>query len=372
MEEKKVIITCPIHGDFEQCPEKHLKGFGCPVCSGRDGITTEKFIKRAKEIHGNKYDYSKVDYKDNKTKVTIICPKHGEFEQAPSNHLRSCGCRKCYFEGRSIYNKEKVFELGRKFTTRSEFSKKEGTAYRIALKNGWLEEMTHWELPKRPKIDMITTNNLIYCYEFPDNVVYIGRTCNLNNRDKNHRRIRKHSDGKTTIGAVLRYSMETGLPIPKPTILKNNLTLLQSQEEEDNYRKEFESKGYTLLNIAKTGLYCGALGSYTKYDNYEQILEVARNYDRRWHFQKNHGGMYRAVKKMGLWEKLVEEVGWVDNASQKPIYVYKKDKTFIGIFPSAREAEKATGVGFRKISKIACGKIKKPRSNFIFSFIKLF
>ena len=92
----KVTIICPIHGEFEQRPSTHLSGHGCPSCSGCKKLNTEEFIKRAKEVHGDKYDYSKVNYVNTFTKVTIICPKHGEFEQTPNLHLKSQGCPNCY------------------------------------------------------------------------------------------------------------------------------------------------------------------------------------------------------------------------------------------------------------------------------------
>ena len=57
--------------------------------------TTERFIEEVKGIHGDKYDYSKVEYKGINENVCIICPKHGEFWQTPSNHLKGCGCQKC-------------------------------------------------------------------------------------------------------------------------------------------------------------------------------------------------------------------------------------------------------------------------------------
>jgi len=58
-----------------------LKGYGCRKCSSEyKKSAIEEFIKRAREVHGNKYDYSKVNYVDSKTKVIIICPVHGEFE----------------------------------------------------------------------------------------------------------------------------------------------------------------------------------------------------------------------------------------------------------------------------------------------------
>lgn len=58
-------------------------------------LTTEEFIKRARAIHGDKYDYSKVEYINIKTKVCIICPEHGEFWQVPAEHLRGRGCKDC-------------------------------------------------------------------------------------------------------------------------------------------------------------------------------------------------------------------------------------------------------------------------------------
>lgn len=100
---QKVIITCPIHGDFLQTPNKHLCGRGCPKCKyikigKKKNGTTENFIKKAKQIHGNKYDYSLVDYDKAKKKVKIICKKHGIFEQTPDSHLSGQGCSSCGVE----------------------------------------------------------------------------------------------------------------------------------------------------------------------------------------------------------------------------------------------------------------------------------
>lgn len=91
----KATITCPVHGEFEQCLASHLHGFGCPKCSGHFKLGTSEFIKRAKEVHGNLYDYSEVCYKNTDVKVKIICKKHGAFEQTPHNHLRGHGCPIC-------------------------------------------------------------------------------------------------------------------------------------------------------------------------------------------------------------------------------------------------------------------------------------
>lgn len=101
---EKVCIICPKHGEFWQTPANHLSGKGCPECGNisrwdtKGRVTTEEFICRAKEIHGDKYDYSKVNYINAHTKICIICPKHGEFWQTPNNHLTKYGCKKCAME----------------------------------------------------------------------------------------------------------------------------------------------------------------------------------------------------------------------------------------------------------------------------------
>lgn len=97
---KKVVITCPLHGEFLQTPNKHLQGCGCPVCAKEKKAknlkkTKENFIIDARKIHGWKYDYSKVEYKNAHTKICIICPKHGEFWQTPHHHLNFHGCPVC-------------------------------------------------------------------------------------------------------------------------------------------------------------------------------------------------------------------------------------------------------------------------------------
>lgn len=87
-------IICPIHGSFKQIANNHLRN-GCPKCCANSVLTKEEFIERARKVHGNKYDYSKVKYVNYKSHITIICQKHGEFTQTPKVHLIGCGCQKC-------------------------------------------------------------------------------------------------------------------------------------------------------------------------------------------------------------------------------------------------------------------------------------
>ena len=95
-----ITIICPIHGDFKITPQVHIRGGDCQKCALEQRTKKRKktkdiFIEQSNNIHNNKYDYSKFVYTNDKTKSTIICTIHGEFEQTPSNHLTGRGCPKC-------------------------------------------------------------------------------------------------------------------------------------------------------------------------------------------------------------------------------------------------------------------------------------
>lgn len=97
---EKVKIICKRHGIFEQIAHNHLMGSTCYKCAKeistiKISSNTNDFIKRAIIIHNNKYDYSKVNYINNHTKIIIICPIHNEFNQQPNSHLAGQGCSKC-------------------------------------------------------------------------------------------------------------------------------------------------------------------------------------------------------------------------------------------------------------------------------------
>ena len=90
----KIKIICQIHGLFEQIPRQHINGYNCPKCSG---VYMDKtyFIEKSKKIHNLKYDYSNVEYENNSKHVVISCPIHNNFIQKPKDHLLGKGCPKC-------------------------------------------------------------------------------------------------------------------------------------------------------------------------------------------------------------------------------------------------------------------------------------
>jgi len=88
-------IICPIHGEFKQTLKAHLNGQGCRKCT-KHIPTNEEFKDKIKNIYGDKLDTSLVDYKNIRTKIKLICKKHGEFKQRPDHLiLDKKGCRKC-------------------------------------------------------------------------------------------------------------------------------------------------------------------------------------------------------------------------------------------------------------------------------------
>jgi Zn finger protein HypA/HybF involved in hydrogenase expression len=97
---QRVTFICRQHGEFIQQPTSHLVGVGCPKCGRARSaqatrLTLEEFLHKAKLRHGDRFDYAQVEYRNFDTKVTILCPEHGAFQQTPAKHLASKGCTKC-------------------------------------------------------------------------------------------------------------------------------------------------------------------------------------------------------------------------------------------------------------------------------------
>ncbi len=134
----KVKIVCSKHGIFEQVPQSHLNGFGCKKCSIENGKysvaggvggggwkpmhTIEKFIEKSIKIHGDKYNYSLVDYYGSNVKVKIVCSKHGIFEQTPRHHLYNRGCPKCNYSKGEIFIEDFLKKNNISFEPQKRFS----------------------------------------------------------------------------------------------------------------------------------------------------------------------------------------------------------------------------------------------------------
>jgi hypothetical protein len=136
----KVIIVCPEHGEFLQAPDKHLRGAGCHTCAKLSYTgTTESFIEKAKLVHGDKYDYSLVEYTSAKGKVDILCSTHGVFTQTANDHLNGCGCRHC--------RTDKVGWTDEKWITQAK-SSLNFTGFKLYVVKLWDGEETFYKIGK--------------------------------------------------------------------------------------------------------------------------------------------------------------------------------------------------------------------------------
>jgi hypothetical protein len=117
----KVKIICREHGIFEQNPNSHLNGQKCKKCVIENNkLTNEEFIEKSNIVHSNKYDYSLVNYINNIIDVDIICKEHGIFKQRPSNHLTGNGCTKCYID--KFKNNSYIEKCNNKFNNEYDYS----------------------------------------------------------------------------------------------------------------------------------------------------------------------------------------------------------------------------------------------------------
>ena len=159
-----VIIICPEHGEFPQTPHDHLSGNGCPKCgllkrAQKRRSNTEQFIKRAKEIHGDKYDYSVSEYNGADNPITIICKKHGPFSIPASKHIQGKGCQKCGNERKGAYRKVSLEDFIRRA------KEKHGDKYDyslVDLKNTW------------SKVDIICPIHGVFSQKVNDHLRGIG------------------------------------------------------------------------------------------------------------------------------------------------------------------------------------------------------
>lgn len=147
----KIKIICSVHGEFEQTPNNHIsQKQGCPICAGNKLMNKRGFVEKAKDVHGNIYDYSKVNYTGNKSKVIINCNKHGDFEQKPNQHLNGNGCPKCAGVGRTT--KDFINDASEKHDDKYDYSKTIYKRYDTPIK---IICPIHGEFEQKPYIHLM-------------------------------------------------------------------------------------------------------------------------------------------------------------------------------------------------------------------------
>ncbi len=147
----KVIISCRLHGEFEQTARLHLKGQGCSICGGSKRLTTSDFIMKAKVVHGDTYNYSLVEYNNSKAKVKIVCHKHGIFLQTPDTHTNhKQGCPKCAGVGRTT--EDFIVDASEKHDNKYDYS---NTVFEKYNKKVAINCPIHGEFQQKPFIHLM-------------------------------------------------------------------------------------------------------------------------------------------------------------------------------------------------------------------------
>ncbi len=214
--EKKITIICKKHGEFKQKARDHKKGNNCPKCFGRNK-TTEEIIVEFKNIHGDKYDYSKVKYERSHIKVIIICKKHGEFKQTSSHHLLSTGCPKCI--GRHRTTQEFIEQANKIHKNIYDYSKvKYKKAHNkvtiICKKHGEFEQVAQTHLGGNGCLKCVGKNKnikeiIVKFREIHGDTYDYSKTKYINAKTKMIITCQKHGDFLQTYGGHLRNGCHT-------------------------------------------------------------------------------------------------------------------------------------------------------------------
>ncbi len=243
----KIKIICPKHGEFQQIAGNHIsKKCNCPKCKNTAKMNTESFIKKAQQIHQNKYDYSKVVYKKSSEKVEIICPEHGVFWQRPTNHLCERGCQKC--ANRTI--EKKLKKTTRQFVDECVLKFGNVYDYRLVNYNG-----------NKNKVKVICPEHGVF-EQFPGNHIkgYNGcPKCNNNGVSKMEKEIVEcikglglgvEENNTTVLGGK---ELDIYIPEKQIAIEFNGLYWHSDLFKEDKYHlkklEECEAKGIKLIQI---------------------------------------------------------------------------------------------------------------------------
>ncbi len=284
------------HGEFSMRPDNIFSGKqGCPKCwNDRRGVIQrmprEVFVDRAKSVHGNKYEYYKVDYITTNSKVCIVCPIHGDFWQTPANHLRGKGCPCCSGNAKK-WDKKTCEEEARKHKYVIDYSRKAPGAYNKARSNGWLKDYT-WLKRLPPKTnDYDKDTKYIYAYEFVEQkAVYVGLTNSIIKRDWSHRNSKDSS--------VYRFAEESRCEIPAPRQLEERIPIHESGNREAFWVEHYRKQNWRLLNRARTGERESSIGAtYPLKWNKKTIREKAKECGNVLSvFAKNYPGAYEAIQ----------------------------------------------------------------------------
>lgn len=255
----KVLITCPVHGDYDQRPTNHLQGRGCRKCSNVEKYTPESFIEKAKIIHGERFIYDDTIYKSSHSFVNITCRIHGVFSQRPSSHLRGIGCAKCRDDKFRMSKDE--FELKAKTLHNNKYNY-DSVVYVdgitpvdiICLTHGVFKQKPHTHLTDHgcPKCSVFgfdkKSHGFFYIQKLSINGDIIGFKYGIT---KNITKRMKHQSLKSTCDHDIVFEYRDCGEI----IFDLERFVIDKLKKYDTISKEIVPDGYTETILGKDGLY---------------------------------------------------------------------------------------------------------------------
>lgn len=195
-------------------------------------------------------------------------------------------------------DRERILKIAKDCKSRSDFKKKHRHEYDESLQNGVIDE-----------IDWFIFNDgrdrCVYIYKDDENkVAYAGLTVDINERDKTHRTGYYH--GIKKFSAVYEYFKSINKEVPKPIIIKDNLSIKESQKLEDDTKQKLIEKGYIVLNTGATGEGVGSIGAIPKWTK-EKVFAASLECSGRREFEDKYGRAY----KLSIENHWIDEMTWL-------------------------------------------------------------
>lgn len=169
--QSKVVIICPLHGEFFLKPNAHLNGQGCPECAKmsmaiKQSYDNNTFIEKANTVHNNFYSYEHLNYKKSNEKVIITCPIHGDFLQTAREHLRGYGCLECSLNYKRGYRKTVWLNFCKRYNKKDiilyfvRLYNEEEEFIKIGITSGCVKDRFNFEISKLYKWEIVAESHL--------------------------------------------------------------------------------------------------------------------------------------------------------------------------------------------------------------------
>ncbi len=230
---------------------------------------------------------------------------------------------------KNYWTYDRCKEFAQQFKYMTQFRDANLNVYLKSKKNDWIKDW-EWLINDLTQFDLNAKIHLVYAYIFDKtNSVYVGRTMQLAQRDYAHRnKQHKNKNDEKMLTSLQKHAIDNNCEIPKPTILEENLTLIESQDKEEYWVNYYKQLNFNILNVAKTGVGYSSIGGGRQKWAYEKVKEEALKYKSRGEFYKKSTQAYRVALKY----KWIDDFTWFI-----PFYLPKEELTFESIYKKASQ-----------------------------------